>query len=563
MKRLLLIILSIYLCFGCKQKQSDENNTKESIAKVLGTMPNASIQEVIAYYYKLKNEVPSIYNFEDENELNTLGYQYLNNGKVKEAIEIFKLLVSEFPEASNPYDSLGEAYLADGNKEKAVKNYEKSLALNPKNINAEDYINRIKYGDYDTSRFYKVYPNHQYLEDLNELGKRLTEVHPNVFKFISEKEFWQKLEEKKKLITEETTFSQFIWYCSEIIANINCSHTSLGYFYQERTMLPIDLRFPLEVRLIKDRLYVVNPLVNKDILKPADEIIAINGLTVNELKAKVYPNISSQGKIETYKKNFLNAHSTSIIPYAFNFPKSYTVTLKKQQKKVVLKKLSSYKSKLGVLPKYLAKKPLDLKYINDKTAVLTIRTFAYYGNKFKEFKQFTDKIFNELKDKNIQNLIIDVRKNGGGSSDAGRYLFRYLAKEPFIYYSKAQFNEKLEEVSPLENSFKENLYFMMDGNGGSTTGHFMSLIKHLKLGTLVGEELGSNQFCTGGQKRLRLPNTGIQYAVARNTYQTTATSLPIDRGVFPDVVITQGIQEYLKEQDTMLKYILEEIKLRE
>ncbi|WP_431165085.1 hypothetical protein [Tenacibaculum halocynthiae] len=96
----------------------------------------------------------------------------------------------------------------------------------------------------------------------------------------------------------------------------------------------------------------------------------------------------------------------------------------------------------------------------------------------------------------------------------------------------------------------------MDGNGGSTTGHFMSLVKHLKLATLIGEELGSNQFCTGGQKRLRLPNTGVIYNVARNTYITTATSFPIDRGIMPDYEVTQSIDDYLNNIDTVMEYTL-------
>jgi len=33
--------------------------------------------------------------------------------KIKEAIEIFKLNVEEYPESGNVYDSLGEAYMID------------------------------------------------------------------------------------------------------------------------------------------------------------------------------------------------------------------------------------------------------------------------------------------------------------------------------------------------------------------------------------------------------------------------------------------------------------------
>ena len=130
--------------------------------------------------------------------------------KLESAIEIFKLLVSEFPNSSNPYDSLGEAYHTNGNINLAIKNYEKSLALDPKNINAEDLINKLKYNKYDATRFNKVYTIKQYKDDLDELGRRLTEVNPNAYKFISKENFWKAIDAKKELITKYTTFSQFL-----------------------------------------------------------------------------------------------------------------------------------------------------------------------------------------------------------------------------------------------------------------------------------------------------------------------------------------------------------------
>ena len=68
-----------------------------------------------------------------ENEINGVGYQLLQNGKKKEAIEVFKINVENFPKSGNVYDSLGEAYLADGNKNMAIANYSKSIELDPQN----------------------------------------------------------------------------------------------------------------------------------------------------------------------------------------------------------------------------------------------------------------------------------------------------------------------------------------------------------------------------------------------------------------------------------------------
>ena len=280
-----------------------------------------------------------------------------------------------------------------------------------------------------------------------------------------------------------------------------------------------------------------------------------------KIKQKVYKHISSQGLIETYKKNFLNANSTTIIPYALGFPKSYSIRVKGKKDPIILNPLERYSSTSNNLKRDTCKELPCLKYLEDgKTALMTIRTFSYYGNKFPDYKNFIDSSFKALSDKKISNLVIDVRGNGGGPSKAGVYLLRYLSKSPFKYFSRAQFNEHLDINQPFKNVFTGKLYFTMDGNGGSTTGHFMSLVKHLKLGTLVGEELGSNQFCTGGQKRLRLPHTGIQYSVARNTYETIATSFPVERGIMPDYEISASIDDYFNNTDRVMEYTLQIIE---
>ncbi len=65
--------------------------------------------------------------------MNGVGYLFLQSGKGKEAIAVFKMNVAAFPESWNVYDSLGEAYLTNGNKVLAKINYKKSVALNPEN----------------------------------------------------------------------------------------------------------------------------------------------------------------------------------------------------------------------------------------------------------------------------------------------------------------------------------------------------------------------------------------------------------------------------------------------
>lgn len=80
----------------------------------------------------------------DENQMNRLGYDLMGGQLVKDAIEVFKLNVEDYPQSANVYDSLAEAYARDGQKELAIKNYQRSLELNPKNDNAAESLKKLR-----------------------------------------------------------------------------------------------------------------------------------------------------------------------------------------------------------------------------------------------------------------------------------------------------------------------------------------------------------------------------------------------------------------------------------
>lgn len=67
----------------------------------------------------------------DETLINLMGYEHLQSGDTKGAIEILKLNATAYPNSPNVYDSLGDAYLADGQKDLARQNAKKALELLP------------------------------------------------------------------------------------------------------------------------------------------------------------------------------------------------------------------------------------------------------------------------------------------------------------------------------------------------------------------------------------------------------------------------------------------------
>ena len=119
---------------------------KMSIVPLLEkTIQEKGVAAAVAQYRELKAKQPATHDFA-EPELNNLGYQLMGAGKIKEALEIFKLNVEAYPQGFNTYDSLAEAYMRLNEREQAIANYKKSLELNPQNTNAVDMLKRLETG---------------------------------------------------------------------------------------------------------------------------------------------------------------------------------------------------------------------------------------------------------------------------------------------------------------------------------------------------------------------------------------------------------------------------------
>lgn len=539
-----------------------------SIVEALRANDHLPIEQRIGLYQKLKRDSSTTYHFWNEDDLTMYGYGMLWDDNATDALEIFKLIAAEF-NSPNSYDSLGEAYLALDDKENSLANYRKALDMAPDNFNAEDQIYQILHPDEvpltDEEKFAKTYTAAEYKADLDQLSARLLKVHPNALKFITGQDFAALIARKKSLMTDETTYAEFRWHCAEIIAALNCSHTSTGRFGIENKILPAELRFPVRTRLIGDQLFVTDPMGNAEELTVKDEILSINGVPISEVIKKIYRHISSQGYVETTKRHEFNLWGRGMIAYALNFPGTYSIMVKGKDSPLTLNLPQQAHNNSGKPTPKPCEEGLCFDVLEDgRTANLTIASFNYYPwNNLDVFTNFVDSAFQEIETQGIEHLIIDLRQNGGGSPEASMHLLRYLIDKPFTYFSRAEYPEKKETnpgekmLQPFGKTYKGKLYFLIDGFGTSTTGHFMSLAKVHELGTIVGEELGSNQFCSAGQKVSRLSNTKVMYFVANNTHVSTATSLPDETGILPDHYISQGIDDYLKKVDTVMEFAVE------
>ena len=131
------------------QVQGPGNNSGE--AKRLGDdtfvpfefLLAGKLEEAMEGYRELKKKTPDS-PMVSEQRLNTLGYSFMRQKKMPEAIAVFKVNMELYPNSWNTYDSLGEAYMNNGDKELAIENYKKSLALNPQNSGGAEALKKLQ-----------------------------------------------------------------------------------------------------------------------------------------------------------------------------------------------------------------------------------------------------------------------------------------------------------------------------------------------------------------------------------------------------------------------------------
>lgn len=136
----LVFILGVFYARG-------QDPTKQSIAAVLyETIVNDGMDAALQQYQQIRTTDSISYHLV-ETELNGLGYRLINDSRVEDAIEIFKLNCKVYPHAFNTWDSLGEAFMIAGDREKAIVNYNKSIALNPENVNGKNILYLLEHYD--------------------------------------------------------------------------------------------------------------------------------------------------------------------------------------------------------------------------------------------------------------------------------------------------------------------------------------------------------------------------------------------------------------------------------
>lgn len=482
-----------------------------------------------------------------------------------------------------------------------------------------------------------THPVQKQIADLKIVKNSLEQNHPGLYWYISKKELDFKFDSLESIINSPATSLEFYRQLASVVASVKCGHTKMNYpglklsKFQKDSIKKAGDRPLSQIFYFVDsnRLFIssVKKKELSDTLK-GTEILAIDDVNASEIIRKAESLYASDGYNQTFYPAVLNRSFDAYYYLSYGKSDSSKLTLKRNdsiynywlktikpvkedkklstpqeigEKKIADKNAKKLKRKnryKGV--DQFGKPLLDLKYdsLLSSTAIMTVRSFSFdHAN----FRKFFRQSFQQLEEKKIENLILDVRNNGGGSLMACNRLFRYLYNQSHQFtgqaYTKNSFLKpiKYEEKSnlikvleigfypvrllsklmferkdslghyaylptahlknPLKNVFEGKLLVLTNGFSFSATSLLSANLQSVKRGTFIGVETGGgyNQCTAGRIPFVNLPNTGLKLRLPLKTIDIVDKRKLYGRGVFPDVEVTDSIEDVLANKDGVME----------
>lgn len=223
----------------------------------------------------------------------------------------------------------------------------------------------------------------------------------------------------------------------------------------------------------------------------------------------------------------------------------FTITYKRDGKENTVKLKSDTVELKSVTSKMLER---------DNKKIGYIRLTIFANNSDEQFA----KALENLEDKDIDGLIVDLRGNSGGHlTTAENIISMFLDSSHPIYQIKSKDTQK-KYYSIGKETKKYRIAVLIDSSSASASEVVTSALKEQYGATVVGE----NSYGKGTVQELQTLSDGEQYKITTKSWLTSKGKVIDKKGIEPDYAITLN-NEYLEnptdENDNQLQKALEVI----
>lgn len=428
----------------------------------------------------------------------------------------------------------------------------------------------------------KKYSPQEMKADVDSLVRYIEETHPNPYYRYPKKKFQKDIQQLKKELNTNLNEIDFYLAFIKIISKLDDGHTGIdiplnSYLKTNPSLLLYEFTLsPKKPYIITGKPYTsikneipkgseiirINNISSEKIVK---DIIALNTGERNEFKAEYGAN-----SFFFYLDYLYPTKGTYAIVYKFNGIEQ-KITVKGIPYQDYEKQAEKLKHENTENEDHKNAENYTLKLIPEKsTAIISFQVFDWDG-----FPEFCKQAFTEIKDKKIENLVIDIRDNLGGDSDVGDELFQFFMSQPYKQYDRVvgknskltkerirahERNGKIlspEDLATLKKTegvydtivyneipirenplrFNGKVYLLTSAQTFSSAADFAQCFSYYKRGKIIGEETGGLVVSYGDIVSHQLPNTQLPITISSKLYYNVGTKADDWHGVIPDIKV--------------------------
>jgi hypothetical protein len=385
--------------------------------------------------------------------------------------------------------------------------------------------------------------------------------------------------------------------------------------------------FPYALKYIEGKMLFNN---KHDQIPVGARVVSINGIPDTVLMQSFYKYMPADGYTITQKlsgslnrsyglRYLLEYGIKDSFAITFSPPGStlqQTVTVPSVYIEQRLKNLASrHSAPVDSVTDYTVQPKYSFRMINPTTGLLNLRIFNMATGKedpaFAVYVRFIDSVFNELHKNGVQNLVMDIRGNPGGSDPTYEQPMMYLTDSTFKenslayiifdvdnfpyekyfwgmstatkmndtqkvagkkmlkdYFPRLQNGRNIQNAKynpvyyPKKPAFNGQLYLLVDENVASAASHLASLVKaYARRATIVGVETLGGYYYHNGHTPLiyELPNSKIKTKFSV-VYVVQDAPLkpdqPEGRGIIPDYEVWPTYDDFMHNRDTQMEFVL-------
>ena len=284
-----------------------------------------------------------------------------------------------------------------------------------------------------------ILTSQQAKEDFDWLQFALEYVHPRLYKFDDKRVFDARFDSLKQHLNTDISGLDFLAMVRHINASVNCGHLYTIPQAELKVEVLKKKVLPFYIKVVNEELHIFNNCSTQVSIPNGAKILSINGRKSSEIMALIKKGIATDGFIQTRKMRLIERYFSSSY-YGFDlyyhlhvdrsakFLVQFEVYNTGDIKEVDVEGITIQERKALLLDKhglderswFKAPSPQFELSQKDDLAILKLPRSFYDKQIDPNFDSLLQKAFAELKKHKIQNLILDLRNNEGGSEQMRR-----------------------------------------------------------------------------------------------------------------------------------------------